>query len=405
MRKTKEQGITLMALIITIIVMLVLAAVTIRILVDDGILVQAENATDAEEEAKVKEQVALAFEEANIAYWEERSKGNKIDKTTFYTKEKINELLNKNGAEGKLTQAPTYNETDKTWVVAYKSNNDIEYSFFINKEGQLTSYSEVPSEVDTDIVYLADKAKVGEYVDIGITYENKHGFTSGYTTTTSVLGGWRVLSVSGSGATGKVTVVSSSCPLTYNVSTYNGSDWSGAGATNAISAVENLNNKRITFSSGYTWGFRANGFETNNLENIFGDKSEIVDQESKVHGFTVDEFMAKYQEMTGTTKTLAQMRAVENPLKLYEMKLLARNYWDDRYLDLLNNGQTYALFGTKISNTQLWYVNPPSYNLVGTSDCIIYGVRVVITLQSGFKIDRKNTGDGKTSATAYTISK
>ena len=296
----------------------------------------------------------------------------------------------------------TYNDRI---VITYTSNDPKgTYTFAFDDEGNLLKQVKAEPVIDEDAVYLADKAKVGEYVDIGVSYTNKQGFTSGTTTTTSVLEGWRVLSVSGSGIDGKVTVVSSSCPLTWEASTYNGS-WNQAGASSAISTLSDLNNRKITFSSGNYWGFRANGFITSNLESLFGSHSEMVDQESKVHGFTLNEFMAKYQEMTGTEKTLAQMRAIDYPLKLSEMKLLAKDYWDDRYLDLLNNGQTYALFGTGVSNNQLWYVNPTRYNLDGTADPGLYGVRVVITLKPGFKLASGNAGDGKTSATAYKITK
>ena len=60
--KTKEEkGITLIALVITIIVLLILAGVTIATLTgDNGILTQADNAKTRNDEATAKEQINLA---------------------------------------------------------------------------------------------------------------------------------------------------------------------------------------------------------------------------------------------------------------------------------------------------------------------------------------------------------
>jgi len=54
-----EKGITLVALIITIIVLLILAAVTIGAVQNDGIIGYAKNARDKYEAAKGNEQTAL----------------------------------------------------------------------------------------------------------------------------------------------------------------------------------------------------------------------------------------------------------------------------------------------------------------------------------------------------------
>ncbi len=70
MKKLKEQlkyakrGITLISLVITIIVLLILAGVTIATLFgDNGILTQANNAKEKNEEASVKEEVELWLQE------------------------------------------------------------------------------------------------------------------------------------------------------------------------------------------------------------------------------------------------------------------------------------------------------------------------------------------------------
>lgn len=58
----KENGVTLVALVITIIVLLILAGVTISmVLGDDGIVAQATGANTAQNKATVNDQLALAY--------------------------------------------------------------------------------------------------------------------------------------------------------------------------------------------------------------------------------------------------------------------------------------------------------------------------------------------------------
>ena len=59
----KQKGITLVALIITIIVLLVLAIVSIRLVINGGIIGKAESGTDAYLESEIKEKVNLAYHE------------------------------------------------------------------------------------------------------------------------------------------------------------------------------------------------------------------------------------------------------------------------------------------------------------------------------------------------------
>ena len=65
--KKNIRGITLIALIITIIVLLILAGVSIAMLTgDNGILTQAQNARNRTEEAQDVEKIKLAVSEAQI---------------------------------------------------------------------------------------------------------------------------------------------------------------------------------------------------------------------------------------------------------------------------------------------------------------------------------------------------
>ena len=113
-QKTKDStsGITLIALIITIIVLLILAGVTIAMLTgDSGILTNAENAKENTLAGNAKEQLALAVQEAII---EARASGSsKIDKNTLET------ALERITGE-KLTLGETEEDEEKVWTVTIK---------------------------------------------------------------------------------------------------------------------------------------------------------------------------------------------------------------------------------------------------------------------------------------------
>ena len=65
--KKKERGITLIALIVTIIVLLILASVSIAMLIgENGILTQAKRAKEETEEAEIEERIILAVTSAKI---------------------------------------------------------------------------------------------------------------------------------------------------------------------------------------------------------------------------------------------------------------------------------------------------------------------------------------------------
>ena len=62
----KQKGITLVALIITIIILLILAGISIQAITNTGIFTQANNAKRESEIASIKEQIALAIYEKQL---------------------------------------------------------------------------------------------------------------------------------------------------------------------------------------------------------------------------------------------------------------------------------------------------------------------------------------------------
>ncbi len=116
-----SKGITLIALVITIIVLLILASVSIAMLTgDNGIL---ENSTKSKEEtkiSKIKESISLAWTECESDYQLE----TEIDKvrSEFYTEENLNAKIK----EGNIADLK-YNEKDSSFML-YNTNDGIKYN-------------------------------------------------------------------------------------------------------------------------------------------------------------------------------------------------------------------------------------------------------------------------------------
>ena len=73
----KERGITLIALVITIIVLLILAGVSLRLVVDeDGILERTTTAVDKMNKETDKEELELAVLDIKMKYYEEGKPGS-----------------------------------------------------------------------------------------------------------------------------------------------------------------------------------------------------------------------------------------------------------------------------------------------------------------------------------------
>ena len=143
----ERKGITLIALVITIIVLLILAGVSIAMLTGaNGILTQANNAKDETEQANAKEKVELAV----IATMSQSKRG------TLDADKLVTEITNNYG--GTATKTGT----------GFPVNTTVDgKSFAIDKDGNVTSKedSNQPTPNPTDKI-SKDTSYVGYYADI-----------------------------------------------------------------------------------------------------------------------------------------------------------------------------------------------------------------------------------------------
>lgn len=233
--KTREsKGITLIALVITIIVLLILAGVSIAMLSgENGILSQANKAKVEQSHATVKEGMILAYndwkiktirgettklastETVMIQGEEERTKANTT--LTFldflndkkYIKENtenvidVEKLTGSKQALGNGTTTDIYTITEESGV--YILN-------YINEETTpLEIWSTENENAKPALGKLADVVKVGDYVNYAPSYENVSPLKDG-------LGnGWRVAYVED----GAVTLISEGVPLVVDAEDIN----------------------------------------------------------------------------------------------------------------------------------------------------------------------------------------
>ena len=131
MKRTKQNGITLIALVITIIVLLILAAVSIATLTgENGILTRANDAKTSTEIAEEREKVELS---ATAALAEDL--GGEIDIDTLRTE------LGKYFENGKYdVQEGTNEDGTEGYVVTITENDPNGRKYFVDKNGNVTEY-------------------------------------------------------------------------------------------------------------------------------------------------------------------------------------------------------------------------------------------------------------------------
>ena len=105
------KGITLVALIITIIVLLILAMVSIRLVMNGGIIGKAESGTQAYTESEIQEQIKLAYNEWQTARWD----GTAGDAKDFM-KNRLKSTFNLQDNSGTFTVTMTIDNKEKTYT-------------------------------------------------------------------------------------------------------------------------------------------------------------------------------------------------------------------------------------------------------------------------------------------------
>ena len=148
--KENNNAITLIALIITIIVLLVLAGVTIAALTgDNGVLRRASETSEKTEIANEQEKVRLSAIGAIT-----KNNGEKIIRTNL--NEELTNNIGKEGTDYILSESET-----APFVITYSNSGR---SYLIDENGNVSEYVDISKYVD-----------VGDYVDYNPTVSDKSG--------------------------------------------------------------------------------------------------------------------------------------------------------------------------------------------------------------------------------------
>ncbi len=200
-KRKANKGITLIALVITIIILLILAGVSIAILTgENGILTKASESEEETVVAEEKEQIKLAYSAAMAEKWH---KGD----TTAITGEELETELNGQNANATVSKDTTpmeitFNKTGNKYTVDGSTGEIIE----AGKEKPVPNPPEPQETKKLVEAYNAGEIKIGDYVDykpisgksVTVTKEET-GYNANQTFTVDTNTTWRVLGLSEDG--------------------------------------------------------------------------------------------------------------------------------------------------------------------------------------------------------------
>ena len=155
-KKREENGITLVALVVTIIILLILAGITVAALTGDNGLIQ--NAGNAKEQAEIANEKEI-LEQAAIVAMGKNKRGD-------ITKTNLDKELDKTPGSGNYSSE----DTEEGIKVAFKSNRN----YLIDKEGNVTSIKVPEPEPEKS----TENVKTMLYGVIEIEFLNEYSYNT-----------------------------------------------------------------------------------------------------------------------------------------------------------------------------------------------------------------------------------
>lgn len=132
----EQKGITLVALVITIIVLLILAGVSISLVVgNNGVLTRASDAVNKNTVANVREKVTMAFASAEMAYQTEWAGNTARTRVDSYTATLANELTSNGLLATGTTTGSAANQTPISGTTATIATEVTTNSGYVSTSG------------------------------------------------------------------------------------------------------------------------------------------------------------------------------------------------------------------------------------------------------------------------------
>jgi hypothetical protein len=421
----RKNGISLIALIITIIILLILAGISVTaVLGDNGIFKMSKKASDKTKDSSIVEELELAWTARLSEYFEKYSKDETLVKSDFFSLDNLNNELTSG-----IISNYKYKENGETSFTYTDTSTGDRYGILVSNKGKVTIISRNEKTIEDS--YLVDVVQIGDYVDIGINYENAMNFYGEYTVGGEELygekgpTGWRVLSKSGSGKNGYVTLVSAGTPLNFewvdgdDSFVYNDGYFKAEDVRNSKICLWILNNLypdllNVSDGSGF---FKNSGFEiiTTDLTQIFGT-NKYVDTSKGIHTLMAGtdifgrtskdaipevEKLYKYITDEKNIRTMGEFNygfADNFGYQKYIFKSSELGLTlEDKTVDLLGNGLGNWLGGCSavVDGDNEYSIFVVLENgLVKFATGGFAGVRPVVTLKTGIQVSDNNTGNG-----------
>ena len=168
-KKQKQKGITLIALVISIIVMLILAGVSLNAIIgDNGILTQARTAVGKTRQAQALEEVTIAWTGLIAEYYSDWSGDTGVTFSGIVNKANLQKYVQQTGTIDDVTV-----ETTDTWIIEYTSNDQNDtYMFLAEENGKVTfldGLNVVPSAMSLQIINGTKGTKTAKAILTGIS--------------------------------------------------------------------------------------------------------------------------------------------------------------------------------------------------------------------------------------------
>ena len=164
-----QKGISLIALVVTIITLLILAVVSFNaIMGENGIIKQSQNAKVKTEDESEQEKIFMAWKAGMTQYYEDLASGktSRSHMNDYFTKEVLNkELDGING--GQITFVEE--DTDGTYNLRYESTNGIKYTLKLQMSGDIVAFTRGEISFD-ELVPVPEVPEVIESPGVWVSY-------------------------------------------------------------------------------------------------------------------------------------------------------------------------------------------------------------------------------------------
>ena len=312
MKKNTQNGITLVALVITIIVLLILAMVSIKIAIDGGLTKKAKDAVNTYNTESEKETIGLAYSTYKIAKIQNKD----------YT---MQEALDEQKANATAT------DIENGWLITFEGKEDSPYT--LKEDGTIIEGEEQVELLENSLAkaYADGKLKLGD--EVAYTPANGHSYTSEKWDEAD--SGCELLTTYQSLSTDDYETKSGSKSTKWKVIGVN----TKTGTVNLISA-EPLKVKKASNGSFNTYricgkkGYNSGVNELNKMCSVFGfgngatgARSTNINDIDKALNYNKKDFVYTYGDDTGKinwkygyTTTYYGKRTAWNPRDTFEIK-------------------------------------------------------------------------------------